>query len=186
MVSSPIATSSRPDTRAANATTAGPIVFACDSTVTLAKPLVNSVMRSASAKGTARLLSEHDIDLRVFVLLGAPYVPAAESIEWTRRTVAYAAERGAAVVSIIPVRGGNGEMERLQALGHFVPPTLVDLEAAIDASAERSPAVVTADLWDAERLAGCAGCRDARVERMRRWNITGVLSPAISCAVCAA
>ena len=134
----------------------------------------------------ARLLSEHDIDLRVFVLLGAPYVPAAESIEWTCRTVAYAVERGAAVVSIIPVRGGNGEMERLQALGHFVPPTLVDLEAAIDASAELSPAVVTADLWDAERLAGCEGCRDARVERMRRWNITGVLSPPVTCAACAA
>ena len=53
------------------------------------------------------------IDLRVFVLLGAPHVPPDESVEWTVRTVEYAARCGAAVVSIIPVRGGNGEMERL-------------------------------------------------------------------------
>src|SRR5258708_16939447 len=38
------------------------------------------------------------------------------------RSVEYAAQRGASVVSIIPVRGGNGEMERLAALGHFTPP----------------------------------------------------------------
>ena len=44
-------------------------------------------------------------------------------------------QRGAAVVSIIPVRGGNGEMERLAALGHFTPPTLVQLEDALDGCA---------------------------------------------------
>jgi radical SAM enzyme (TIGR01210 family) len=132
-----------------------------------------------------RLLSEHDIDLRVFVLLGAPHVPVAESIEWTSRTVAYAVDRGAAVVSIIPVRGGNGEMERLQALGHFAPPTLMDLERAIDASAALSSAVVTADLWDAEQLAGCEHCRGARVERLRQWNLTGMLRSRVTCAACA-
>jgi radical SAM enzyme (TIGR01210 family) len=133
----------------------------------------------------ARMLSDHDIDLRVFVLLGAPYVPSSESIDWTRRTVAYAVERGAALVSIIPVRGGNGEMERLQSLGHFAPPTLRDLEQALEANADMSPAVITADLWDAERLAGCDACRDARVERMRQLNLTGVLAPRVVCVVCA-
>ena len=132
----------------------------------------------------ARLLSDHDIDLRVFVLLGAPYVPAAESIEWTRRTVAHAVDCGAAVVSIIPVRGGNGELERLHALGHFTPPRLGDLEAALEASAGFSSAVVTADLWDAERLPGCEACRAARVERMRHVNITGVLSESVMCDAC--
>jgi uncharacterized Fe-S cluster-containing MiaB family protein len=41
----------------------------------------------------AEFLAQHDIDSRVFVLLGAPYIPAAESIEWTVRTVRYAAAR---------------------------------------------------------------------------------------------
>ena len=51
----------------------------------------------------ADLLAEHDIDLRVFVLLGAPYVPPDESVEWTVRTVEHA------------VRCGEGEQERTDA-----------------------------------------------------------------------
>lgn len=152
----------------------------------VAMTYLNKRLDLARFDAAARLLSEHDIDLRVFVLLGAPYVPAAESVEWTRRTVEYAVERGAAVVSIIPVRGGNGEMDRLQTLGHFVPPTLVELEAALEGSADWSSAVVTADLWDVERLAGCDACREARVERIRRLNISGVLAPPITCNGCAA
>jgi archaeosine synthase beta-subunit len=134
----------------------------------------------------ARFLSDHGIDLRVFVLLGAPYVRAAESLAWTQRTVEYAVERGAAIVSIIPVRGGNGEMERLKDLGHFAPPTLLELEAALDASMHLTNAVVTADLWDAERLPACEACRYVRIERLRRLNITGLAQPRINCDQCIA
>ena len=73
----------------------------------------------------ARFLSDNGVDLRVFALLGAPYVRGDETVAWTVRTVEYAVERGAAVVSIIPVRGGTGEMARLQGLGHFSPPTFL-------------------------------------------------------------
>jgi hypothetical protein len=128
-------------------------------------------------------LGAHDIDARVFVLLGAPFVPAHESVEWTVRSVEYAVSRGAGVVSIIPVRGGNGEMERLAALGQFTPPTLRQLEAALDQSLHLD-AVITADLWDVERLSGCSVCRAARVERLRRQNLTGTLEPRISCEMC--
>ena len=146
---------------------------------------LNKRLDLARFDAAARMLSDNAIELRVFVLLGAPYVPAVEAIEWTRRTVAHAVECGAAVVSIIPVRGGNGELERLQALGHFTPPTLVDLEAAVAASVGEASTVVTADLWDAERLPGCDTCRHSRVERLRASNIDGVLTAPISCASCA-
>ena len=134
----------------------------------------------------ARFLSENGIDLRVFVLLGAAYVPAKEMIEWTVRTVEYAVERGASVVSIIPVRGGNGEIERLQALGHFVSPTLSQLEGALEQCQRFAPTVVTSDLWDVERLPSCEHCRAERVERLRRMNVTGSAQPRIACAVCRA
>jgi len=52
----------------------------------------------------------------------------------------------AAAIALIPVRGGNGEMERLAALGHFTPPTLAQLEAALDRCLGL-PAAVAADLW---------------------------------------
>ena len=128
-------------------------------------------------------LIENGIDVRVFVLLGAPHIPAAESVEWTVRAVEYAAQRGAAVVSIIPVRGGNGEMERLAAIGDFVPPTLGQLEAALDTCVGWDRTVVTADLWDAERLPGCECCRPARIARLRRINVSGRAEPPIVCRV---
>ncbi|MEO8620746.1 MAG: radical SAM protein [bacterium] len=132
----------------------------------------------------ASLLLENGIDLRVFVLLGAPMVPADESVEWAVRTVQYAVERGASVVSIIPVRGGNGEMERLRALGQFVPPTLVQLEDSLDRCMQFTDSVVTADVWDAELLPACDQCRGERIDRLRRLNVSGQAELRIACSVC--
>jgi len=135
----------------------------------------------------AALLGEHGIDLRVFVLLGAPNIPTSETVEWTVRTASYAATRGASTVSVIPVRAGNGELERLEALGRFSPPTLPQLEAALEQCllhGARST-VFTADLWDVDRLAGCPTCRTQRVERLRQMNATGVAQPRIHCVACA-
>ena len=133
----------------------------------------------------ARLLAENDIDLRVFVLVGAPHVPPAESVAWTVRTVEYAVEQGASVVAIIPVRGGNGELERLQSLGDFVPPTLSQLEAALDGCLRFTECVVTADIWDLQPFAPCDACRAARVDRLRRINLSGRPERRVDCAECA-
>lgn len=132
----------------------------------------------------ASFLTEHEVDVRVFVLLGAPGVPAEEAVEWTARSVSHAANHGASVVSIIPVRGGNGEMERLAALGRFTPPTLEQLESALEASQDQRGTVVTADLWDAQALPGCSSCRASRIERLRRMNLTGGREPSVVCREC--
>jgi hypothetical protein len=124
------------------------------------------------------------MDLRVFVLLGAPFVPHEESVDWAVRAVEFAARSGAAVVSIIPVRGGNGEMERLAQLGHFTPPTLTQLEEALDRCVALTDTVVTADLWDVQRLPACDDCRVARTERLERLNVSGHSERRIACARC--
>ncbi|HKR09264.1 MAG TPA: hypothetical protein VJS39_08755, partial [Gemmatimonadaceae bacterium] len=131
-------------------------------------------------------LRRNEIDVRVFVLLGAPHIPLAETVEWTTRTVSYAVSVGASVVSIIPVRAGNGELERLESLGFFAPPTLVQLEEALGNTIDLGNAVVTADLWDIGRLSACADCRDHRIERIRRANLTGQIEPAVNCVSCSA
>jgi radical SAM enzyme (TIGR01210 family) len=135
----------------------------------------------------AVFLADHDIDLRAFVLLGAPYVPVEESIEWTVRSVEHAAAQGAGRVAIIPVRGGNGELERLQEIGAFVPPTLAQLECALEQCLAIRSTVVTADAWDIDRLPGCENCRPQRVARIRAMNLcTGSRLPAPgSCSACA-
>ncbi len=87
-------------------------------------------------------------------------------------------------MSIIPVRGGNGEMERLAAVGEFTPPTLSQLEDALDGCAHITSAVVTADSWDVEKFARCEACLGARKERLCRINVRGHGEPRIVCDVC--
>jgi hypothetical protein len=125
------------------------------------------------------------IGVRAFVLVGAPHVPAEENVAWAVRSAAWAFDRGADVVALIPVRGGNGELERLAASGEFTPPDVRDLEAALEGALRLERGVVVADLWDAERLAGCAACRPARIERLARMNETGRLEDPMRCGPCA-
>jgi archaeosine synthase beta-subunit len=146
---------------------------------------LNKRMDLARFDHAAGFLELHDIDLRVFVLLGAPYVEPEGTVEWTVRTAEYAARFGAASIALIPVRGGNGELERLAALGHFTPPTLKQLEDALDACLG-GRAAVAADLWNSDRLSTCADCREARIGRLRRVNLTGLREPRVTCASCGA
>jgi archaeosine synthase beta-subunit len=73
-------------------------------------------------------------------------------------------------------------LERLAALGRFTPPTLSQLEAALDRCLGWTNTVVTADLWDVERLSACERCREDRVHRLRRLNLTGHAEPHVLCA----
>jgi hypothetical protein len=120
----------------------------------------------------------------VFVLLGVPYVPVEAAVDWTVRSVEYAVRRGAALVSVIPVRGGNGQIELLEKMRQFTPPTLRQLESVLDQSLAFAPAVVTADLWDVDRLPACSECRTARVERLRQINVTGRPAAPVICPAC--
>jgi uncharacterized Fe-S cluster-containing MiaB family protein len=145
---------------------------------------LNKRLELARFDHAAGFLAEHDIDLRVFVLLGAAEVAPEESVEWTVRTAEYAARRGATMIVLIPVRGDNGEMERLEALGRFVSPRLSQVEAALDRCLGLAPVLVVADLWDIERLPACAECRPRRVERLRRLNLTGGPETPVVCRTC--
>lgn len=150
-----------------------------------ASALINKRLDLSRFDRAARFLEENGIDLRVFVLLGTPHIPVEESVEWTVRTVEYAVSRGADVVSIIPVRGGNGEMERIASSGEFTPPTLAQLEEALERSLTFGRTVVTADLWDVARLPACEACRAPRIARLGRLNMTGRPEPRPVCEVCA-
>jgi len=152
----------------------------------VASSKLNKKLELSRFDSAAEFLASNNIDLRVFVLLGAPHIPVSESTEWTVRTVQYAIDRGATVISIIPVRGGNGELERLESLGEFVPPTLIQLEDALDRCSDFAGAVVTADLWDIERLALCDACREQRIARLELQNQSGVVEQRMSCSMCEA
>jgi hypothetical protein len=160
------------------------VAMGLETTHPAAAAQLNKRLDLARFDSAARFLSDNGIDLRVFVLLGAPYVPVDETVAWTVRTVEYAVARGASVVSIIPVRGGNGELERLQGQGDFTPPTLLQLEESLDLSLHFTSSVVTADLWDVDRLPACERCRAERVARLRRVNVNGRPESRFRCDAC--
>jgi radical SAM enzyme (TIGR01210 family) len=149
-----------------------------------ALPRLNKQMGLEDFDRAAALLRRADIGVRSFVLLGAPFVPSAEAVEWAVRSVEYALDRGAEVVTLIPVRSGNGELDRLQREGEFQPPTLGQLEEAVERSMELGRGVVLADLWDIERLATCPVCGPERVARLERMNLSSRLEEPIVCRQC--
>ena len=101
------------------------------------------------------------------------------------RSAAHAFEVGAERVSLIPVRGGNGEIERLAAAGDFRPPRLADLESALAGGIGLGKGIVGADLWEVERFVECEACGPARVARMARMNASGEVEAVVVCGVCA-
>jgi len=152
---------------------------------------LNKGARLDDVERAAGRLEGLGLGLRCFVLIGVPRVAAPDQVEWVRRTVEHAAALGARVTSLIPVRGGNGELERLRAEGAWRPPDLGLVEDALDAAlvwdrGHEGGMTVQADPWDLERLAVCRGCASARLERLRRINRTGLPAPRIECRSCGA
>jgi hypothetical protein len=130
-------------------------------------------------------LREAGIGIRAFVLVGAPFVPAEEAAAWAVRSATHAFAQGARHVSLIPVRGGTPEMVALAAAGAWTPPTLNDLEAALDEVLAVAPqGAATADLWDLDRLAVCPRCFESRRARLERLNRGGAGEPLPACERC--
>lgn len=123
--------------------------------------------------GAAATLRAHGAGLRVFVLAGAPFVPAEESALWTARSVEHALAQGAEHVAIIPLRADDEG---------FRVPELEEVEDALDRTVELG--LVTVDLWDLERLAACPTCFDERRARLERMNAGGRREPRVVCAGC--
>ena len=161
-----------------------------------ALPRLNKKMTLVDFDRAAERLTSAGIGLRAFVLVGAPFVPAEEAAHWAVRSAAHAFERGAGTVALISVRGGNGALEELAARGELTPPTLAQLEDALDgclalgggvapgSGPARDGGVVQADLWDIERLTRCPACAAARRDRLRRINLTGQPEPRVACGEC--
>jgi len=147
-------------------------------------PRLNKQMSLQDFLSASDLLHANRIGVRAFVLLSPPFVPVAEAVEWSLRTVEFALDHGIEVVSVIPMRGGNGEMERLAELGLFEPPTLSMLEEVMGRAVESRRGVVLADLWDAEKLTACPICQEARLRRLRDMNRTGKVSSGVVCPQC--
>lgn len=132
----------------------------------------------------AAALRREGVSLRAFVLVQPPFEAIGEAVDWAVRSVQHAWDVGARVVSLIPVRGGNGAMEALQASGEFRPPDLATLESALEAGLRSKRGLLMADTWDLEPFSDCPMCFTARKERLTRMNLEQRPLPGGSCPAC--
>jgi radical SAM enzyme (TIGR01210 family) len=130
-------------------------------------------------------LRRFGVDLRVFLLISPPFIPAADQDGWLGESIERARSCGATAISLIPTRAGNGAMEALAAERLYRPPDLADVERSIAlAHKRRGQARVFVDLWDIQRLSHCPHCLGDRVARLHAMNLGQRIQPPISCAHC--
>ncbi len=132
----------------------------------------------------AEFLRREGIGMRAFILVQPPFMNDAEGIEWAVKSAAFAFNCGATVVSLIPTRGGNGAMERLQATGAFNPPHFSTLEQAQELTFKLNTGRVFADTWDLEIFSDCPACFVMRCKRLQAMNLSQKILPSIYCAEC--
>jgi radical SAM enzyme (TIGR01210 family) len=145
---------------------------------------LNKRMTVSQFRAAAAALLVRRVALRAFVLVSPPFVPAAEQSAWLARSVEEAFACGAGVVSLIPMREGNGTVEALGREGLYTAPTLDLLEDAFDRALSGAGGRVLVDTWDLERLAECDTCFAARRARLVAMNMTQRPSPRVSCPTC--
>jgi archaeosine synthase beta-subunit len=167
-------------------------------------PALNKRMTLDDFRRAVEFLLNADIAVRAFVLLRPPFLEEAEGVEWAVRSLEFAFSLGVDCCSVIPTRAGNGIMEQLQRDGLFAPPRLRSAECVLETGirwctdfsrpiARGSDDIPTPgrlksghqrvflDLWDLESLAECPKCGLARIERLRRMNLSQELLPRVVC-----
>ena len=143
---------------------------------------MNKRMTLTMFRHAAEFLLREGIAVRAFVIIKPPFVRTdAEAIELARRSIDFAFDCGASVVSLIPARFGPVELDALARAGEFSPPALDTVEDALDYGIAQQRGRVFADLWDIERLCDCARRQPDRIARLRDMNLTQVVLPRIPC-----
>lgn len=147
-----------------------------------ALPQLNKQITPEDFKRAADLLKKHHIEIRAFILLNPPGITnREENIHWTIKTVEFAFKHGANRCSIIPVRPGNGIMEKLLKEGSYTPPTLDMLEEVFDRSLNMQQGQVFVDTWDIAFLSKCPLCFNERKQRLETMNLNQKIYPQINC-----
>lgn len=120
---------------------------------------LNKRMTLDAFRYAADTLRRESIALRAFVLVKPPFTTEDEALHWACRSIDFAFDCGAGVVSLIPVRAGNGVMDKLEKAGQFSPPKLSTVTKAFEYGLRCRRGRVFVDLWNLPD------------ERLRRMNL---------------
>lgn len=135
-------------------------------------PRLNKGMSLENFKKSVGFLQSNGISTRAFILLRPPFLDEAEGLEWACRSIDFAFSCGVDACSMIPVRSGNGALDKLATEGYFAEPTIQSLERVLEYGIKLKKGMVLADLWDLERFSTCNLCFESRRERLNQMNLT--------------
>ena len=147
-------------------------------------PRLNKKFGLADFAKAAEFLRTAAIAVRAFVLVNPPFLDEEDGIKWAVKSVDFAFDCRAGVVSLIPTRTGNGAMDRLLESGEFVPPRLSSLEKAQEQALNLRRGRVFADTWDLEQFSQCPTCLEKRRQRLHLINLTQQLQARTECPDC--
>jgi radical SAM enzyme (TIGR01210 family) len=144
---------------------------------------LNKRMSVAQFADAAHQLTRRAISIRVFLLIGSPFVPSDQQDAWLLESIDVAFDCGASVIALIPTRDGNGAMEALAASASFRTPGLEDIERSIELAHARfgRRGRLFVDLWDLERFSECQTCFRARRDRLHVVNLEQRIPARIVC-----
>lgn len=142
---------------------------------------LNKKLTLQKFRDAAGFLKKNEISFRTFILLRPPFLTEEEGISWAGRSLDFAFGSGSECCTIIPVRAGNGAMDRLQKMGHFTPPSIQSLEKALEYGIKLNSGRVFADTWDLRLFSGCDRCFEKRADRITRMNLYQRMEPEVNC-----
>jgi archaeosine synthase beta-subunit len=145
---------------------------------------LNKRMTLEQFRAAAHFTKRAGMELRVFILIKPPFMNEDDGLTWTRRSIDFAFDCGAGVVSLIPTRGGNGAMEALASQNQFAPPSLDTIEAAASYGMSLKHGRVFVDLWDIPLFSACSVCREPRAQRLQMMNRQQTIPEAVPCGIC--
>ncbi len=143
--------------------------------------LLNKRMTLGDFADRTGFLLDNDIFTRAFILLRPPFLEEDEAIFWAKRSIDFAFDAGCECCTIIPVRGGNGSMEKLQEKGLFGLPSVSSLENVLEYGIEKQAGRVFADTWDLELFSKCNKCYKNRLDRITAMNLQQRIIREVSC-----
>jgi archaeosine synthase beta-subunit len=132
---------------------------------------LNKRMTLDDFAASVNFLIENDIFTRAFILLRPPFLSESEGVFWAERSLDFAFSTGVECCVIIPVRSGNGAMDRLVEKGIFRPPDLRSLEKVLEYGIEQQAGRVFADIWDLKLFSKCDKCFEDRKKRIIEMNL---------------
>jgi radical SAM enzyme (TIGR01210 family) len=126
-------------------------------------------------------LKQNEIPSRAFILLRPPFLSELEGIYWAERSIEFAFDTGVECCTVIPVRPGNGALDKLKDMNLFALPDIKSLEKVLEYGIQLKAGRVFADVWDIALFSSCKKCTDQRTNRLIHMNLYQEISAPISC-----